>query len=86
MKAQRTASASTPVDQWFAGGKAPILDLQAEYDAVAPRKFSGVLKTALGSRVTVEVIPNAGHALVPEQPNATATAIAAFARRLESGP
>jgi pimeloyl-ACP methyl ester carboxylesterase len=86
MKVQRTASESTPVDQWFAGGKAPILDLQAEYDAVAPRKFSGVLKTALGSRVTVEVIPHAGHALVPEQPNATATAIAAFARRLGSRP
>jgi hypothetical protein len=36
--------------------------------------------------VTVEVIPRAGHALVPEQPNATATAIAAFARRLGSRP
>jgi pimeloyl-ACP methyl ester carboxylesterase len=82
MKDQNSAFASTPVDLYFAGGRAPILDLQAEYDAVAPRKFSGVLKAALGSRVTVEVIPNAGHALVPEQPNATATSIAAFARKL----
>ena len=68
MKAETRASESTPVDLWFAGGKAPILDLQAENDAVAPRKFAGVLKAALGDRVTVVVIPDAGHALVPEQP------------------
>ena len=33
----------TPVDDYFAAGKAPILDLQAEHDPVAPRRFSGVL-------------------------------------------
>ena len=82
MNPELTAWRSTPVDAWFATGKAPILDLQAEYDAVAPRKFSGVLKAALGDRVTVVVIPRAGHALAPEQPEAMAEAIAAFARRL----
>jgi hypothetical protein len=66
MRAETRASESTPVDLWFAGGKAPILDLQAENDAVAPRKFSDVLKAALGDRVTVVVIPDAGHALVPD--------------------
>ena len=55
---------------------------KTENDAVAPRKFAGVLKAALGDRVTVVVIPNAGHALVPEQPEAMANAIAAFARSL----
>jgi pimeloyl-ACP methyl ester carboxylesterase len=74
---------ATPVDDWFACGTARILDLQAENDAVAPRKFAGVLKAALGDRVTVVVIPNAGHALVPEQPEAMANAIAAFARTLQ---
>ena len=81
-KMENEASAATPVDEWFACGVAPILDLQAEYDAVAQAKFRGVPKAALGDRVTVVVIPNAGHALVPEQPNATAKAIAAFARQL----
>lgn len=81
-KAENAASRGTPVDDWFACGNAPILDLQAENDAVAPRKFAGVLKAALGDRVTVVVIPNAGHALVPEQPEAMANAIAAFARTL----
>ena len=42
------------------------------------------LKAALGDRVTVVVIRDAGHALVPEQPHATAAAIELFARRLGS--
>jgi pimeloyl-ACP methyl ester carboxylesterase len=81
-KAENAASRATPVDDWFACGTARILDLQAENDAVAPRKFAGVLKAALGDRVTVVVIPNAGHALVPEQPVAMANAIAAFVHDL----
>jgi pimeloyl-ACP methyl ester carboxylesterase len=81
-KAENAASRATPVDEWFACGTTRVLDLQAENDAVAPRKFAGVLKAALGNRVTVVVIPNAGHALVPEQPEAMARAIAAFARTL----
>ena len=82
-KMENAASRATPVDDWFAAGTARILDLQAENDAVAPRKFATVLKAALGDRVTVVVIPNAGHALVPEQPEAMANAIAAFARTLQ---
>jgi pimeloyl-ACP methyl ester carboxylesterase len=82
-KAENAASRATPIDEWFACGTARILDLQAENDAVAPRKFAGVLKAALGDRVTVVVIPNAGHALVPEQPEAMANAIAAFVRALQ---
>ena len=82
-KAENAASRAAPVDDWFACGTARILDLQAENDAVAPRKFAGVLKDVLGDRVTVVVIPNAGHALVPEQPEAVAKAIAAFARTLQ---
>jgi len=72
----------TPVDDYFAAGTAPILDLQAERDPVAPRRFSGVLKSLLGDRVTIVVIPNASHALFPEQPNAVTQAIVTFARRV----
>lgn len=78
--AQGYARNTTPVDDYFAAGTAPILDLQAEDDAVAPRRFSGVLKGMLGDRVTVVVLKNAGHAMAPEQPQAMAAAIAAFAR------
>jgi pimeloyl-ACP methyl ester carboxylesterase len=72
----------TPVDDYFSAGTAPILDLQAEHDPVAPRRFAGVLKSMLGDRVTVVVIPNASHALVPEQPAAVSAAIASFARQV----
>jgi pimeloyl-ACP methyl ester carboxylesterase len=72
----------TPVDDYFAAGTAPILDLQAENDPVAPRRFAGVLKSMLGDRVTIVVIPNASHALFPEQPKAVTQAIATFARRI----
>jgi pimeloyl-ACP methyl ester carboxylesterase len=81
-RAENAASRATPVDDWFACGSARILDLQAENDAVAPRKFASVLKSALGDRVTIVVIPNAGHALAPEHPEAMAKAIASFARTL----
>jgi len=82
LKAERVAEKTPPVDVWFACGTAPILDLQAEYDAVSPRKFAGILKSELGDRVTVVVVPNAGHALAPEQPRAMADEIAKFARKL----
>jgi pimeloyl-ACP methyl ester carboxylesterase len=72
----------TPVDDYFAAGSAPILDLQAEQDPVAPRRFAGVLKSLLGDRVTIVVISGASHALFPEQPAAVADAIEAFARRI----
>ncbi len=81
-KAESAATAATPIDAYFAGGHTPILDLQAEDDTVAPRRLSHVLKDALGDRVTIVVIPHAGHALAPEQPDAMADAIAAFAKSL----
>jgi pimeloyl-ACP methyl ester carboxylesterase len=83
-KAEAAAAAATPVEQWFAAGHAPILELQAENDAVAPQRFSRTLEKALGNRVTVIEIPRAGHALVPEQPEAVAAAIGAYAQTLRT--
>jgi pimeloyl-ACP methyl ester carboxylesterase len=78
--AESHARNTTPVDDYFAAGSAPILDLQGESDTVAPRRFSGVLKSMLGDRVQVVVLKNAGHAMAPEQPKAMADAISAFAK------
>ncbi|MBX9432086.1 alpha/beta hydrolase [Ralstonia pseudosolanacearum] len=80
--AQAHARNVTPVDAYFAGGTVPMLDLQAQYDAVV---VPNVFKPMLGDRVTVEVIPNAGHAMAPEQPAAMSRAIASFARRVYAG-
>ncbi|QBC32717.1 alpha/beta fold hydrolase [Pandoraea sp. XY-2] len=81
-EAESHARKVTPVDDYFAAGSAPILDLQGESDPVAPRRFSMVLKSMLGDRVTVVVVPNAGHAFAPEQPKAMADEIVKFARRV----
>lgn len=80
--AQAHARNVTPVDAYFAGGTVPLLDLQAQYDAVV---VPNVFKPMLGNRVTVEVIPDAGHAMAPEQPVAMSRAIARFARRVYAG-
>lgn len=79
---QSEARERTPVDDYFAAGRAPILDLQAENDPVAPRRFASVLKDRLGDRVTIVVVANASHALVPEQPAAVVQAITDFARKV----
>ena len=79
-EAESYARNTTPVDAYFAAGNAPILDLQGDSDNVAPRRFSNVLKSMLGDRVTIVVLPNAGHAMAPEQPQAMAKAISDFAK------
>ncbi|XAH22767.1 alpha/beta hydrolase [Xylophilus sp. GW821-FHT01B05] len=79
-EAQSHARRMTPVDDYFsAGTEVPILDLQAEHDAVV---IPNVMKPCLGDRVTVQVIRDAGHAMAPEQPQAMADAIASFTRRV----
>jgi pimeloyl-ACP methyl ester carboxylesterase len=77
--AQSHARVTTPIDDYFsAGTSVPILDLQAEYDAVV---VPHIMKPYLGDRVTEQVIADAGHAMAPEQPQAMCDAIAAFARK-----
>lgn len=81
--AQGRAREITPIDDYFSGGASvPILDLQAEFDAVV---VPGVMQPMLGDRVTVQVIADAGHAMAPEQPAAMSNAIAAFARTVYPG-
>jgi pimeloyl-ACP methyl ester carboxylesterase len=81
---QREAQAATAVDDFFACGNAPVLDLQAADDTVAPRALAGFLRQSLGPRVTVEVIQNAGHALIPEQPQQVCGALVRWLHRLDA--
>jgi pimeloyl-ACP methyl ester carboxylesterase len=75
LRAETAAQRRGTVDDFFAAGHAPILDVQASDDTIAPRKFASVLRDALGSRVETVVIADAGHALIPEQPERVADAI-----------
>lgn len=79
---QRAGGRNTDRESWWAGGAAPILDLQAADDPFRPRETIDELKSELGSRVTVVVVPAASHALPVEQPEAVIRAITAWARSL----
>jgi pimeloyl-ACP methyl ester carboxylesterase len=80
--AQRTAAAAVKQAEWWSGGTAPLLDLQAEKDPFKPEAKRNEMKDEFGSRVTVMVIPNASHALIPEQPKAVVEALSRWIKSL----
>ena len=65
--AQGRATASTPLAQWSSGGTAPMLVVQPAQDAAAA-DGAEKLKLLHPDRVTVVNLENAGHAILPEQP------------------
>ena len=81
-ESQRLAGLATKQEEWWSAGKVPLLDLQADNDPFHPIGKMNELRDELGDRVTVAVIPNASHALLPEQPKAVVEAIAAWVRGL----
>jgi pimeloyl-ACP methyl ester carboxylesterase len=81
-RVQRQAGRATPTVDWWSAGSVPLLDLQAGHDLFAPRSGANLLRDELGPRVSIEVIEDAGHALLPEQPDRVAEAIARFMARL----
>ncbi len=79
---QRAAVAAVKQDEWWSGGSAPLLDLQAAEDPFKPEAKRNELKDELGARVTVAVIPHASHALIPEQPKAVVDALVGWIKGL----
>ena len=79
---QRAAVAAVRQDEWWSGGTAPLLDLQAAQDPFKPESKRNEMKDEFGERVTIMVIPNASHALIPEQPKAVAEALTAWIKGL----
>lgn len=81
-KSQRDARRNTNQSAWWAGGTAPMLDLQAGADPFRPESSRMEAKDEFGDRVTIAVIPKSSHALPAEKPIETADAIADWADRL----
>jgi len=79
---QRAAVAAVKQDEWWSGGTAPLLELQAANDPFKPESKRNEMKDEFGSRVTVTVIPNASHALIPEQPKAVVEALVKWIKNL----
>jgi pimeloyl-ACP methyl ester carboxylesterase len=71
-------------DSWWGAGNKPVLEIQALDDPFKPRSALGEYKAEFGDRVTVVQIPNASHALFPEQPRAVADAIVKWARTISA--
>jgi pimeloyl-ACP methyl ester carboxylesterase len=74
-KAYRAAAKVPARATWWPVTHAPVLDLQAADDPWRPVDSRQEVVDALGAKASVVVVPNASHALFPEQPHAVAEAI-----------
>ena len=81
--AQNRANTEEAKEIWReGGGVVPMHVVQAEEDIVSPPEFgSALLKADFPDRVTVSLVKNAAHALLPEQPDAVANAVLDFLGR-----
>jgi pimeloyl-ACP methyl ester carboxylesterase len=60
-----------------------VLDIQAELDPWRPADTRNSIRDELGAaRVTVVVVPDASHALIPEQPEAVVRAVRDWTRTI----
>lgn len=73
--AQSAAVRATKVEDWWEAGGKPITVLQASDDAIATRENAEDLVRRLGARVRIIDIAEAGHAMLPEQPEQIAVAV-----------
>jgi pimeloyl-ACP methyl ester carboxylesterase len=85
-ESQFRAGKATTQSEWWSGGTAPLLDLQAALDPFKPRAAMNEIRQEFGDRATIVVIPDASHALIPEQPVAVVAALVAWIKTLASTP
>jgi pimeloyl-ACP methyl ester carboxylesterase len=80
---RRTSRSSTCGDEkWFPTPRPSILVLQPTQDVLAPAENAEQLRKQEGDRVTVVYVDRAGHALLPEQPEAIASHVSEYLARL----
>lgn len=72
---QSAAVRSSDHAAWKLGGGQPMLIVQALQDVIAPPPNARALLDAAPDRMTLAEIDNAGHAMLPEQPDAIAKAV-----------
>jgi pimeloyl-ACP methyl ester carboxylesterase len=79
--AQVAATAGTPVEDWWTAGSADVLVVQPAADVVAVPQNATRIVERLGERARLVTIPDAGHALLPEQPSVVGTEVLAWLAR-----
>jgi pimeloyl-ACP methyl ester carboxylesterase len=78
----RLAAASPPKAHWWETSHSPILEVQGAQDPWRPPASRSELQNKLGDTVSLCVIDDASHALIPEQPEQVIAAMVAWARGL----
>lgn len=78
--AQMGAQRQMDVDTWWRAGRAQVLVVQPAEDRLAVAANALDVCEQLGSRASMVTIERAGHALLPEQPEAVAEALIAWLR------
>jgi pimeloyl-ACP methyl ester carboxylesterase len=78
MQYQRSAVLRTPREEWWSANVNKVMVIQGLNDAIAPVENGRRYKTESAPHATLVEIDNAGHALLPEQPDAIASAVLSF--------
>lgn len=78
IRSHSKANMRTPLDEWWHGGDLPIHIVQGSLDVDATPANAYLMQRLLGRRVEVTEVADAGHALLPEQPDRVAEAIIRF--------
>ena len=81
-KAQGVAASATKQAEYWQAGTVRMLDLVPDGDPFKPKEKWNESREEFGERVSVVVIANASHALIPEQPGAVVDAIVAWIAKL----
>jgi pimeloyl-ACP methyl ester carboxylesterase len=71
-RSSRRANNETDVDEWWMAGDAEVLVVQPEQDVMAVPENAVRIAEKYGDRATVLSLSNAGHAILPEQPEEVA--------------
>lgn len=79
--AQLEAQQRTPTEAWSSGGTVDTLIVHSAQDRIVSAESTRRLANELGGKVAVVEVPNAGHALLPEQPEAVAVSVLTWLRR-----
>lgn len=83
--AQRRAVRQTPGKDWIrVADRHPTLYIGAADDVISPPPDLVDLQNEIGPKADCVIIPQAGHALLPEQPGAVAKALAIWIAELQS--
>lgn len=74
----KAVAASADDDSWHCAGGVPMLIVQPMQDRIAPIENAYALRDKCPQEVEIVEVQNAGHALLPEQPEAVAEAVLSF--------